>query len=383
MEQVSPVKKATLLELAAFFFKIGTIGFGGPAVTIGMMEEEAVHKRKWVTSEYFMEMLAATNIVPGPNATEMSAHLGYICAGLPGLLVGGLSFVLPGATLSLILGIIYVKFGNLPEVTSLFQGINPVVAAILTTAFLRLGKSAFTDYKTLIIGGLSLLAAFLGVDEVPLIFGSGLLAMLFYSKPVTNFLPLFLGFTSLYQAKLSLVSTARNQLLQLGLFFLKVGALLFGSTYVLIAFMQRQVVNQYHWLTYQQMLDAVAAGQITPGPISSTATFAGYVIAGLPGALVASLGMYIPSFLIVMLTGKYLPKISRIPLVQYFLKGVTASAVALIAHTTFGIYQAAITDIPTALLTAVSLFLLFRYKVDAIWIILGGFLFGLTKLYLF
>ena len=383
MEQVSPAKKATLLELATFFFKIGTIGFGGPAVTIGMMEEEAVHKRKWVSSQYFMEMLAATNIVPGPNATEMSAHLGYICAGLPGLLVGGLSFVLPGATLSLILGIIYVKFGNLPEVTSLFQGINPVVAAILTTAFLRLGKSAFTDYKTLIIGGLSLLAAFLGVDEVPLIFGSGLLAMLLYSKPITNFMPLFLGFTSLYQAKLSLVSAAKSQLLQLGLFFLKVGALLFGSTYVLIAFMQRQVVNQYHWLTYQQMLDAVAAGQITPGPISSTATFAGYVIAGLPGALVASLGMYIPSFLIVILTGKYLPKISRIPLVQYFLKGVTASAVALIAHTTFGIYQAAIIDIPTALLTAVSLFLLFRYKVDAIWIILGGFLFGLAKLYLF
>jgi len=386
MEQVSPGKKASLLELAAFFFKIGTIGFGGPAVTIGMMEEEAVHKRKWVTSEYFMEMLAATNIVPGPNATEMSAHLGYICAGLPGLLVGGLSFVLPGATLSLVLGIVYVKFGNLPEVSSLFQGINPVVAAILTTAFLRLGKSAFTDYKTLIIGGLSLLAAFLGIDEVPLIFGSGLLAMLLYSKPVTNFMPLFLGFTSLYQAKLSLVSlasAARNQLLRLGLFFLKVGALLFGSTYVLIAFMQRQLVDQYHWLSYQQMLDAVAAGQITPGPISSTATFAGYVIAGLPGALVASLGMYIPSFLIVIFTGKYLPRISRIPLVQYFLKGVTASAVALIAHTTFGIYLAAIIDIPTAILAGVSLFLLFRYKVDAIWIILGGFLFGLGKLYLF
>ncbi|MDK2980026.1 MAG: chromate transporter [Chloroflexota bacterium] len=383
MEQASPKKQASLLELASFFLKIGTIGFGGPAVTISMMEEEAVHKRKWVSSQYFMEMLAATNIVPGPNATEMSAHLGYICAGLPGLLVSGLSFVFPGATLSLILGVVYVKFGNLPEVTSLFQGINPVVAAILTTAFLRLGKSAFTDYKTLIIGGLSLLAAFLGVDEVPLIFGSGLLAMLLYSKPITNFMPLIMGLTSLTQVKLSLVSAAKNQLLQLGLFFLKVGALLFGSTYVLISFMQRQLVNQYHWLSYQQMLDAVAAGQITPGPISSTATFAGYVIAGLPGAIVASLGMYIPSFMIVILTGRYLPRISRIPLVQYFLKGVTASAVALIAHTTFGIYQAAIVDVPTALLAAVSLFLLFRFKLDTIWIILGGVLFGLAKLYLF
>jgi chromate transporter len=383
MEQDSPKKHSTLLEIASLFFKIGTIGFGGPAVTIGMMEEETVHKRKWVSSEYFMEMLAATNIVPGPNATEMSAHLGYLRAGIPGLLVGGISFILPGAALSLLLAVIYTKFGSLPEVSGLFQGINPVVAAILTSAFLRLGKSAFTDYKTAIIGVISLIAAFLGVSEVPLIFGSGLLAMLLYSKPAANFLPLVLGFSSLYQAKFTLTTVFNNQLVQLGLFFLKVGALLFGSTYVLISFIQREVVNQYHWLTYQQMLDAVAAGQITPGPISSTATFTGYVIAGMPGALVATLGMFIPSFLIVIFTGKYLPKISRIPLVQFFLKGVTASAVALIAHTTFGIYQAAIIDIPTALLAAVSLFLLFRYKLDAIWVILGGFAYGLAKLYLF
>ena len=218
---------------------------------------------------------------------------------------------------------------------------------------------------------------------MPLIFGSGLLAMLLYSKPITNFMPLFLGFTSLYQAKLSLVSAAKSQLLQLGLFFLKVGALLFGSTYVLIAFMQRQVVNQYHWLTYQQMLDAVAAGP----DHTRTDILHSYLrrlrhrrSAGRAGGII---GYVYPSFLIVILTGKYLPKISRIPLVQYFSKAFTASAVALIAHTTFGIYQAAIIDIPTALLTAVSLFLLFRYKVDAIWIILGGFLFGLAKLYLF
>jgi chromate transporter len=376
-------EKSSLLEIASMFFKIGTIGFGGPAVTIGMMEEEAVHKRKWVTSEYFMEMLAATNIVPGPNATEMSAHLGYLRAGIPGLLVGGISFIFPGAFLSLVLGVIYTKYGSLPEVSGIFHGINPVVAAILTSAFLRLGKSAFKDYKTVIIGAASLLAAILGVSEVPIIFGGGLLAMLLYSKSAANFLPLFLGFTSLFQQKLALTSIFKNQLVQLGLFFLKVGALLFGSTYVLIAFMQREVVNQYHWLTYQQMLDAVAAGQITPGPISSTATFTGYVIAGFPGALVATLGMFIPSFLIVTFTGKYLPKINQIPLVQYFLKGVTASAVALIANVTFSIYKAAILDIPTALLAIVSLFLLLRYKVDAIWVILGGFIFGIIKVYLF
>jgi len=376
-------KSSRLLELFSLFFKIGTIGFGGPAVTIGMMEEEAVHKRKWVSQQYFLEMLAATNIVPGPNATEMAAHLGFLRAGLPGLLVSAISFIFPGAFLSLVLAIIYTQYGSLPQVSGIFQGLNPVVAAILTTAFIRLGKSAFTDYKTAFIALASLTAAFLGVSEVPIIFGGGLLAMLLYSPPAANLLPLFLGFASLTQAKLALSSLFEDQLVQMGLFFLKVGALLFGSTYVLIAFMQREVVNQYHWLTYQQMLDAVAAGQITPGPISSTATFTGYVVAGFPGALVATLGMFIPSFLIVIFTGKYLPKINQIPWVQHFLKGVVAAAVSLIAYVTYGVYRAAVIDIPTALLAITALILMLRFKVDALWIIMGGFLFGIAKVYLF
>ena len=376
-------EKSRILEVAGLFIKLGTIGFGGPPATIGMMQEEAVHKRKWVSSDYFLEMLAATNIVPGPNATEMAAHLGYIRAGLPGLLAGGIGFILPGAALSLIISIIYVQYGSLPEVEGIFLGINPVVAAILTSAFIRLGKSAFLDYRTILIAIASFVAALFGINEIPIIFAGGLLAILLYSASSVNLLPLFMGFFSFAQAKPIAVSPFKNQLVQLGLFFLKVGALLFGSTYMLIAFIQTDVVNKYHWLSHQQMLDAVAAGQITPGPISSTATFVGYVIAGFPGALVATLGMFVPSFMIVILTGKYLPKLNKIPVVQYFLKGVTASAVALIANVTLSVYQSAITDITSGVLTAVSLVLLLFCKVDAFWTIVGGILFGLIRTYLF
>lgn len=377
-------RSSKILEIAGLFIKLGLIGFGGPPATIGMMQEETVRKRKWVSQSYFMEMLAATNIVPGPNATEMAAHLGYIRAGLPGLLVGGIGFILPGIVLSLVLGVIYVHYGSLPEVKGIFLGINPVVVAILTSAFIRLGKSAFNDHKTAIVAVISMIAALFGIEEIPIIFGGGLLAMALYSKPVTNFMPfLMIGFNNIFHQKMALASLFKSQLIQLSLFFLKVGALLFGSTYVLIAFIQRDVVNKYHWLTYQQMLDAVAAGQITPGPISSTATFIGYVVAGLPGALLATLGMFIPSFLIVILTGKYLPKINKIPLVQYFLKGVTASAVALIAYVTISVYQAAIINIPTAILALVSLILLLRFKIDAFWVIVGGIVFGLITTYFF
>ncbi len=330
-----------------------------------------------------MEMLAATNIVPGPNATEMAAHLGYLTAGLPGLLVSAICFIFPGAFLSLVLAVIYTQYGSLPEVAGVFKGINPVVAAILTAAFMRLGKSAFSDYKTVLIGLAGLIAAFLGVAEVPIIFGGGFLGILLYSEPAINLLPFFLGFVNFAQAKTLANDIIKDQLVQMGLFFLKVGALLFGSTYVLIAFMQREVVNRYHWLSYQQMLDAVAAGQITPGPISSTATFTGYVVAGFPGALVATLGMFIPSFLIVIFTGKYLPKISRIPWVQNFLKGVVAAAVALIAYVTYGVYRASVIDLPTALLAGAALILMLRFKVDALWIILGGFVFGIVRVLLF
>lgn len=376
-------KQSRFLEVAGLFIKLGTIGFGGPPATIGMMEEEAVHKREWVSSEYFMEMLAATNIVPGPNATEMAAHLGYIRAGLPGLLAGGIGFILPGAAMSLLLGLIYTNYGSLPEVEGIFHGINPVVAAILTSAFIRLGRSAFTDIRTILIAVASLTAAVLGIGEIPIIFIGGLLAMLLYAKSGSRILPMLVGFTGFFHQKITLPEFFEKQLVQLGLFFLKVGALLFGSTYVLISFIQSDVVNKFHWLTNQQMLDAIAAGQITPGPISATATFVGFIVAGFPGALVATLGMFIPSFLIVILTGKYLPKLNKIPTVQHFLRGVTASAVALIANVTFSVYQTAVVDIPTAILSFTALLLLMFYKLDAFWVIVGGIVFGLVRSYLF
>jgi len=376
-------KSSRLLEIAGLFIKLGTVGFGGPAATIGMMEAEAVHKRKWVSQEYFLEMLAATNIVPGPNATEMAAHLGYIRAGFFGLLAGGIGFILPGSLISLALAIIYTQFGNLPEVKGIFIGINPVVAAILTSAFLRLGKPSFSDLKTVLIVAASLTAALFGIEEIYIILAGGLAAMLLYSQSIANFLPLVVGLPFSNSITATINPASKILISQVFLFFLKVGALLFGSTYVLIAFIQREVVNSQHWLTYQQMLDAVAAGQIVPGPISTTATFIGYVIAGLPGAVAATIGIFMPSFLIVILTGKYLPRINKIPLVQYFLKGVTASAVAVIASVTLTVYRVAILDGWTAALTLVSLILLMRFRVDAFWMILFGILFGLIHSFIF
>jgi chromate transporter len=375
-------KSSRLLEVLALFLKLGLIGFGGPAATIGMMEEETVHKRKWVSQEYFLEMLAATNLVPGPNATEMAGHLGYLRAGLPGLLAGGIGFLIPGSVISLIMAVIYVRYGSLPQVKGIFQGINPVVAAILVCAFIRLGKSTFTDYKTGLIAAGSLAAALLGVNEIPIMLAGGALAMLVYSKPAADFLPLLLPFFSSFSVKNVLLEEAKGRLLQIFLFFLKVGALLFGSTYVLIAFMQREIVNSLHWLTYQQMLDAVVAGQVSPGPISTSATFAGYVIAGYPGAALATLGIFTPSFLIVILTGKYLPRINKIPLVQYFLKGVIASAVALIAYVTISVIKTSIVDVWTAVLAISAVILIIRCKVDAFWMILAGVVFGLARIYI-
>jgi chromate transporter len=217
-----------------------------------------------------------------PQRYGDGCSFGISAAGLPGLFTAAISFIIPGATASLALAY-SIRNTVVCRGLGLFKGINPVVAAILTAAFIRLGKSAFTDYKTGFIALASIAASFVGVSEVPIIFGGGLLGLLLYSPQLTNFLPLFMGMVSLSQAKFSAFSDIfKSKLIEMALFFLKVGALLFGSTYVLIAFMQREVVNKYHWLTYQQMLDAVAAGQITPGPISSTSTFAGYVIAGFP-----------------------------------------------------------------------------------------------------
>ena len=376
-------KHSKFIEIATLFLKLGTIGFGGPTSTIAMMEDETVRKRKWVTSEYFLEIMAVTNIVPGPNATEMAAHLGYIRAGFPGLVIAGICFLLPATIISIVLAILYMEFGSLPKVNGVFSIINAVVIAILISALIRLCKTAYKTNFSLFLGGSSLIAALLGINQVFIMFLSGLLSLLFYSVNQANFLPLIVGALSYKNIQLHVDPIIESKFAQLALFFLKVGSLLFGSSYILLAFIQRDLVKNFSWITNQQVVDAITVGQITPGPISTTATFIGYVIAGFPGSIISTIGMFLPSFVIVLFTAKFLPKINHMSTIKTFLNGISASAVALIAYAIINLLKSTINDFTAIIVTSVALFLSVKYRVDTLWLILGGFLLGFIKIFMY
>jgi chromate transporter len=376
-------KHSKFIEIATLFLKLGTIGFGGPTSTIAMMENETVRKRKWVTSEYFLEIMAVTNIVPGPNATEMAAHLGYIRAGFPGLVIAGICFLLPATILSVVLAILYMEFGSLPKVNGVFSIINAVVVSILISALIRLCKTAYKTNFSLFLGGSSLIAALFGINQVFIMFLSGLLNLLFYSVNQTNFATLIIGALSYKNIHLHVDSIIESKLAQLALFFLKVGSLLFGSSYILLAFIQHDLVKNFSWITNQQVVDAITVGQITPGPISTTATFIGYVIAGLPGSIISTIGMFLPSFVIVLFTAKFLPKINHISTIKTFLNGISASAVALIAYAIISLLKSTINDFTAIIVIIVALFLSVKYRVDTLWLILGGFLLGFIKIFMY
>jgi len=376
-------KRAKLLEIATLFLKLGFIGFGGPISTIAMMEDETVHKRKWVRRDYFLEIMTATNIVPGPNATEMAAHLGYIHAGFPGLLIAGISFMLPATIISVILAIAYTQVGSLPEVNGGFSIINAIVVAILISALTRLSKSVYKTNFSLFLGAGSFIAVLFGCDQFIIMLISGLISLIFHSVNQEQLTPMIVGVLSFDNIYFRFESIIQSKLAQLGLFFLKVGSLLFGSTYILIAFIQQDLIKNFDWLTEQQVIDAIAVGQITPGPISATATFIGYVIAGFPGSIISTIGMFLPSFIIVLLTAKFLPKINHLSTIKNFLDGVSASAVALIAIAIINIMKSTINDLTSIIVASLALFLSIKYKVDTLWLIIGGALIGFIKVYLF
>ncbi len=376
-------KRAKLLEIATLFLKLGFIGFGGPISTIAMMEDETVNKRKWVRRDYFLEIMAVTNIVPGPNATEMAAHLGYIHAGFPGLLIAGISFMLPATIISVILAIAYTQVGSLPEVNGGFSIINAIVVAILISALIRLSKPVYKTNFSLFLGAGSLIAVLFGCDQFIIMLIIGLISLIFHSVNQEQLTPMIVGVFSFDNIYFRFESIIQSKLAQLGLFFLKVGSLLFGSTYILIAFIQQDLIKNFNWLTEQQVIDAIAVGQITPGPISATATFIGYVIAGFPGSIISTIGMFLPSFIIVLLTAKFLPKINHLSTIKNFLDGVSASAVALIAFAIINIMKSTINDLTSIIVASLALFLSIKYRVDTLWLIIGGALIGFIKVYIF
>ncbi|MGZ5380756.1 MAG: chromate efflux transporter [Thermoanaerobaculia bacterium] len=395
--------RADLKDLAVLFLRLGATAFGGPAAHISMMEHEVVTRRGWMTREEFLDLLGATNLAPGPNSTKMALFIGHARGGWAGFLAAGLGFVLPATLLVTVFAWVYVRFGSLPAFPHFFEGIKPVVLALIAHALVSLGRTAVKNRFLLALGLVALAATFF-VHELVLLLVAGCVSagvmasedflrrgksdaaapappervegaephapskkssLLPLSKK-SLFLPLFaLG------APLSSFS-----LTSLFLFFLKTGAVLFGSGYVLLAYLKADLVERWHWLTSAQLLDAVAVGQFTPGPLSSTATFIGYVLGGLPGAAVATLGIFLPAFALVAVMGPFVPRLRQSKLLGAFLDGVNVAALALMGYVTLQFARPALTNGPTVALFLASVAILSTVRINAAWLVLAGGLLG-------
>lgn len=368
-----------LWELATLFFRLGAISFGGPAGHVALMEQEVVHKRRWMSREYFLDLLAASNLVPGPNATEMASYIGYLRASWAGLLVAGAAFILPSFAITLALAWAYARFGSLPQAGALLYGIKPAVIGIIAVAVWRLGRSALADRTHWALFALVLAATLLRVDDVLLLLASGLLMVAWLERARLPWLGLLALGCRAPALGAAMGREGADHLAQIFFYFLKVGAVLYGSGLVLYAFIQRDVVINLRWLSQQQLADAIAAGQITPGPVSSSATFIGYLIGGPSGAALATLGIFLPSFIVVALTGPLIPRLRNWRMGQAFLRGAMVAALALILKTGFLLASAALVDAWSVLIALASVFLLWRYEVDAAWVVAGGVAVGLLR----
>lgn len=339
--------KASVLEVFLLFLKLGFTAFGGPAAHISIMHDEVVVRRKWLSDEQFLDLLGATNLIPGPNSTEMAIHIGYLRAGWRGLIAGGLGFILPAMSIVLGFSRLYVRFGTLPQVEWLMYGIKPVVIAIIAQALWTLGSKAIKNKLAAIVGAAVLVLYFFRLNEIALLFAGGLVVMLIAnwrrlrSPTASFFLPLS-GF-ALSQAIVPFSYPI------LFLTFLKIGTVLYGSGYVLLAFLRNDFVLRLGWLTDQQLIDAIAIGQITPGPLFTSATFIGYLLGGTSGALLATLGIFLPSFIFVAISNPFIPKIRNSPWASSLLYGVNVSSLGLMAAVTVQLASFSLTDIPTFL----------------------------------
>lgn len=362
------------LEVFTSFLKIGLTAFGGPAVHIGLFRDEFVRRRKWLTDEAFLDLLAATNLIPGPNSTEMAIHIGYLHAGWAGLLLAGLAFTLPAVLIVLVCAWLYVEFGSTPQAVWLLYGVKPVVIAIILQALWELGRKAIKDRLSLVIGSVVIVLGYLHVNETLLLLAGGLTCMLIKNRAQWREInPLLLP--PLLPALAAL--PALFSLPMLFLVFLKIGAILYGSGYVLAAFLRADLVERLGWLTEQQLIDAIAIGQITPGPLFTSATFIGYLLGGVPAALVATFGIFLPSYIYVAISNPIIPKLRASPWAGSLLDGVIASTLGLMALVTFHLGLASLIDLPAFVLFSGSVVLLFRVKVNATWLIVGGALSGI------
>ena len=373
-----------LREVALLFGRLGFIAFGGPAAHIALMHDEVVVRRKWVSDEEFLDLLGATNLIPGPNSTEMTMHLGLRRAGWPGLITAGACFILPAMAIVLAFAWAYVRYGDLPQVQWLLYGVTPVIIAVVVQALWGLARKAIKNFWLALFGAVVLALYLLGMGELTLLFGAGLLYMIARNIRRAGAAtlipwPLLLMLQSAQPSALA----APSGLTTLFLLFLKIGSVLYGSGYVLLAFLQTDFVEHLGWLTNAQLIDAVAVGQFTPGPVFTTATFIGYLTGSWSGAVLATVGIFLPGFVFVAIVNPLVPRLRASPWFGALLDGVNVAALALMAAVTVELAGAAIVDLYTALLAVISAVLLFRFRVNSVWLVLGGgvagFLFRLLQ----
>ncbi|WP_376791821.1 chromate efflux transporter [Thermoflexus sp.] len=365
------------LEVLGFFLWLGSTAFGGPAAHIAIMHRELVRRRRWVTEAQFLDLLSATYLIPGPNSTEMAIHLGFVRAGWPGLVLGGVAFIMPAMAIVMALAALYVHFRTVPALAGILYGVKPVVLALIVQAIWDLGRRALRDVLSILLGLVVCGLYLMGVHELLLLIAAGLLRALARGVPRLR-LP-FAGVLGLPLLPLASPPVPFSLPLMF-LLFLKIGAILYGSGYVLVAYLRADFVARTGWLTEAQLLDAVAIGQVTPGPVLTTVTFIGYLLAGLPGALLATLGVFLPSFAFVALTGPLIPWMRRSHVIGAFLDGVNAASLGLMAGVLIQLIPASLVDLLAVAIGLASLAVLARLPINAIWVVLAGAGVGLVKI---
>jgi chromate transporter len=374
-------ERAGVSDVALLFLKLGVTAFGGPAAHMAMMENEVVRRRRWISPERFLDMMSAASLIPGPSSSELAIFVGYEQAGVLGLLAAGGCFILPAALITTAMAWAYVRFGSLPHVGGVLYGIKPVVIAIVLQAIWGLAPKAIKRSRWLaFLGGLATLAAVVDVDAIGVLVGAGILSaahdrVSFREREDSSHRGSALGPVA---AAGALASTSSVGLLALFLTFLKVGAVVFGSGYVLLAFLRADLVDRLHWMTESQLIDAVAVGQVTPGPVFTTATFIGYLFAGFPGALVATVAIFLPGFVFVAAIRPIVARVRRSRVAGAFLDGVNVGSLALMAVVTVRLGGSALIDPVTVTLALASAVLLVRFNLNSTWLIAAGALVGLA-----
>ncbi len=366
-------ERTSLAELAWLFLRLGATAFGGPAAHIAMMEDEVVRRRQWMTRERFLDLLGATNLIPGPNSTEMAIHIGHARRGWAGLLLAGLCFIAPAVLIVTAIAWAYVRYGTLPAVAGVLYGVKPVIIAVVVQALWGLASTAVKNRWLAALGAGCLIACLAGVHELIVLVAAGAiygLGVRLETEPKRGVASLFPW--PLLASGATAASGAAFGLWPLFLFFAKVGSVLFGSGYVLLAFLRSDLVDRLHWLTETQLLDAVAVGQVTPGPVFTTATFIGYLLGGPAAAAIATIGIFLPAFVFVAISGPLVPMLRKSRTAGAVLDGVNVASLALMAAVTLALGRSALVDVPTIVLAVASAGLLIRYRINSAWLVLAG-----------